>query len=73
MARMTAQEKKWQAESDAHALTRHAEITADPARLKAAQAILEEQAAATAVALQTATASATMNAMIRGQTKNQKE
>jgi len=60
------QEKRWEAESDAHTITRYGAICADASRLKAAQNILEEEAAATAVALQATAANAAMNAMIRG-------
>ena len=40
---MTAQEKQWRTESDANALTRYAEVHADPERLKSAQEHLEKQ------------------------------
>lgn len=41
MAKMTADEKRWQAESDAHTMRRMAEMT--PARQKEAKKILEQE------------------------------
>ena len=43
MPRMSAQEKKWQAESDAGALKRALEIQKDSARFKAANKIIQEE------------------------------
>ena len=43
MPRMSAQEKKWQAESDAGALKRALEIQKDSVRFKAANKIIQEE------------------------------
>ena len=62
------QEKRWQAESDAHVITRYTEVVSDASRLKAAQGILEENAATTAAALHATATNTAMNAIIRSQT-----
>lgn len=40
---MSADEKKWQAESDAGALKRYAEIKSDPKRISAAEKMIEDE------------------------------
>jgi hypothetical protein len=63
-------EAHWQAESDAHALKRYAEIQGDEVRLKAANEILQEEQAQ----IQAALISQNMNAILRANTnKTQKE
>ena len=41
--RMTAQEKRWQAEDDLRVMQRAQEISADKARLQAAQKVAQQQ------------------------------
>lgn len=48
---MSADEKRWQAESDAGALKRYAEINMDPKRKQAAEAMIKDEIKKSQVAL----------------------
>ena len=48
---ISADEKRWRAESDADALKRYAELKQDPARLASANKILQQEAQKTSKAI----------------------
>ena len=65
MPKMTAEEKKWQTESDARAIERYMEVCADEERLKPAYKYLEKKKTEIEAALTAAATNKAMNAFIR--------